>query len=449
MMFCFCSIIIRTKKEQNQVIFSPPSFLPSQNPYQWLFLDLNSYFASVEQQDRPALRGKPIAITPLPSESTCAIAASYEAKAYGIKTGTKIYDARRMCPELICVPARHDIYVEYHHKILAEVVRHTPINKICSIDELSSRLPPNKQSLEAATALSARIKDGIRQNVGEAIKCSIGVAPNAFLAKIATDMMKPDGLVILDEGNMIPRLFALKLTDLPGINVNMKARLMKSGVYSVEQFWNLSPKHARAVWGSVEGERFWYKLHGYDVPDTVTHTSMIGHSRILDPELRAPEVAKLVARRLTIKAAGRLRRTPYYASDFALSVREAGDGGQKFSMACRMSPAHDNYTFLDALDGLWGEMMRVLNPWKIKKINVALYNLHERGQITPDLFEEVSDVHQEVQAKHETLSNLMDKINQKYGSEAIRLGVSPKTQAGYVGTKIAFLRSPDLEEFNE
>lgn len=421
----------------------------NQNSYQWLFLDLNSYFASVEQQDRPALRGKPIAITPLQSDSTCAIAASYEAKKFGIKTGTKIYDARRLCPDLICVPARHDIYVEYHHKILAEVVKHTPINKIWSIDELSSKLPPNKQTKEAASSVAARIKAGLAANVGEFIKCSIGVAPNGFLAKVATDMMKPDGLVVLDEGNLTDRLFALQLTDLPGINTNMKLRLMKSGIYTVEQLWNLSPKHARAVWGSVGGERFWYRLHGYDLPDEETHPSMIGHSRILDPELRDPETAKLVARRLTIKAAGRLRRTPFYASEFGLSVREAGENGQKFAMAVRMTPAHDNYTFLDALDALWVEMIKTLNPWKIKKINISLHNLHERENITPDLFEMVSTEHQAVVKKNETLSNLMDTINQKYGAEAIRLGVSPKTSAGYVGTKIAFSRIPDMEEFNE
>lgn len=427
------------------MFFSPPN----QNSYSWLFLDLNSYFASVEQQDRPALRGKPIAITPLQSDSTCAIAASYEAKKFGIKTGTKIYEARRLCPELICVPARHDIYVEYHHKILAEVVKHTPINKVWSIDELSSKLPPNKQTKEAASSVAARIKAGIAQNVGEFIKCSIGIAPNGFLAKVATDMMKPDGLVILDQENLTTRLFSLQLTDLPGINVNMKARLMKSGIYSVEQFWNISPKHARAIWGSVGGERFWYRLHGYDLPDEETHPSMIGHSRILDPELRSPETAKQVARRLTIKAASRLRRTPFYASEFALSVREAGEGGQKFAMACRMSPAQDNFTFLHALDALWGEMMRALNPWKIKKINISLYNLHEQKDITPDLFERESEAYQAVQKKNDALSTVMDQINKKYGAEAIRLGVSPKTSAGYVGTKIAFSRIPDMEEFNE
>lgn len=432
------------------MIFSPPE----QNSYSWLFLDLNSYFASVEQQDIPALRGKPIAVVPLGSDSTCAIAASQEAKKFGVRTGTKIYEARRMCPGLICVPARHNIYVDYHHKVLDEVIKHTPINKIWSIDELSSKLPLNKRTKEAASSVAARIKEGIRQNVGEAITCSIGIAPNGFLAKVATDMMKPNGFVVLDQENLTDRLFDLKLTDLPGINTNMQLRLMKSGIHTIEQLWNVSPKHARAVWGSVGGERFWYRLRGYDFPDEETNPSMIGHSRILDPELRHPEMAKLVARRLTIKAAARLRgRTPFYAGEFGLSVREAGrlenGGGQKFSMAIRMSPARDNYSFLNALESLWAEMMIQLNPWQIKKIAISLYNFHEEKNITPDLFEMASEETQVTQKKNDTLSNVMDAINQKYGAESIRLGISPKTSAGFVGTKIAFSRIPDKQEFNE
>src|SRR5579871_2157339 len=89
--------------------------------YRWLYIDFNSYFASVEQQLQPRLRGKPVAVVPVATDSTCAIAASYEAKAYGVKTGTPIYEAKKMCPGLICVLAQHERYVDYHHRILDEV----------------------------------------------------------------------------------------------------------------------------------------------------------------------------------------------------------------------------------------------------------------------------------------------------------------------------------------
>ena len=299
-------------------------------PFKWLFLDLNSYFASVEQQDNPALRGRPVAVVPMMTDGTCAIAASREAKKYGIRTGTKIYEAKKMCRDLVCVLARHDKYVEYHHRILAEVVRHTPIDKVWSIDELSSRLPPNKRTREGATGVAMRIKEGLRQNIGEHITCSIGLAPNSYLGKVGSDMQKPNGLVLLEPDSMAEKLFTLDLTDLPGINHAMEARLHKAGIRTVQQLWNIAPKHARKIWNNVGGERFWYNLHGYDVPVQETSRSMVGHSRILDYEFRPVAQARLVARRLTIKAASRLRRMDMYSTAFDLSVRSAGPDGQRW-----------------------------------------------------------------------------------------------------------------------
>ena len=118
--------------------FSPP------NGLRWLYVDFNSYFASVEQQMNPALRGKPVAVVPVETDSTCAIAASYEAKAYGVKTGTPIYEARKMCPGLICVLGRHQHYVAYHDRLVKEVDRHIQVTAVCSIDEMACRLMKNE-----------------------------------------------------------------------------------------------------------------------------------------------------------------------------------------------------------------------------------------------------------------------------------------------------------------
>ena len=247
----------------------------------WLFLDLNSYFASVEQQENPEIRGKPVAVIPSQTDYTCAIAASYEAKAYGIKTGTIIRDAKQMCPNLICVPARHDIYVQYHNRIIEEIIKHTPINKIWSIDELSSRLPPNKRNRTSAEQISHNIKQGLWDNIGSAINCSIGVAPNSLLAKIAGNMQKPNGFTYLPQEELPGRLLDLKLTDITGIGKNMDARLRRARIMSIQDLWNISPKHARKIWGSVQGERMWYWLHGYDFEEPqVERNYMIGHYKL-------------------------------------------------------------------------------------------------------------------------------------------------------------------------
>ena len=138
---------------------------------QWMFVDMNSFFASVEQQENPRLRGRPVAVVPSMTEHTCAIAASYEAKAFGIKTGTIIRDALEICPHLNCVPARHDVYVTYHNRILEESVRHTPLTKVWSIDEFSSRLTPDNQPIPRALGIVKRLKSGLAMNVGDHVNC--------------------------------------------------------------------------------------------------------------------------------------------------------------------------------------------------------------------------------------------------------------------------------------
>ena len=131
---------------------------------------------------------------------------------------------------------------------------------VCSIDEVACQLLGAERNPENVTKLAHQIKKGLWEHVGPAINCSIGVASNRFLAKTASNMQKPDGLVLLQEHDLPQALFALKLTDLTGINVNMLRRLNRGGVTSVEELYNLPPKQARAIWGSVGGERFWYHL---------------------------------------------------------------------------------------------------------------------------------------------------------------------------------------------
>jgi len=422
----------------------------------WLFFDLNSYFASVEQQENPHLRGKPVAVVPMDSDYTCAIAASYEAKAYGVKTGTRILDAKQMCPNLICVPARHDIYVQYHNRILEEFIKHAPINKVCSIDELSSRLPPSKRNVEAATKIANNLKAGLWQNIGPAINCSIGVAPNTMLAKIAGNMQKPNGLTFLHPEDLPGRLLDLKLTDLTGIGVNMERRLNRANIMTMQDLWNTSPKHARKIWGSVQGERFWYWLHGYDfdAPEQQGKT-MIGHSRILDPDLRAPDPARQMARRLLTKATYRLRRQDYFASTLSLGIRTAEHGGygRKWRHEIRLpNPAQDPFTFLEHLDILWGQMLHDLArpygaPLKFKKVSTLLMGLRHAQEITGDMMTESYQENLKTLQKRESLATALDALQAKYKCEAVTLGTPPKTLAGYVGTKIAFARVPETEEF--
>jgi len=420
--------------------------------HKWLFLDLNSFFASVEQNENPNLRGKPVAVIPSQTDHTCAIAASYEAKAYGVKTGTIIRDAKKMCPNLICVPARHDIYVQYHNRIIEEIIKHAPINKIWSIDELSSRLPPAKRNEHDATKIANNLRHGLWNSIGPSIGCSVGVAPNSLLAKIASNMQKPNGLAFLPLETLEDKLATLELTDITGVGKNMEARLNRAGITTMRELWNISPKHARKIWGSVQGERMWYWLHGHDFePPPVERNYMIGHSRILDPDLRSPEKARLMARRLLTKATYRLRRKEYFASTLSLGVTTVH--GQKWRREIKLSnPAQDPFTFLNHLELLWHKMVHDfhaadIRPLKFKKVSTLLMNLHHAQEITGDMMVEGYQEELGALQKRESLANALDTLQKKYEKETVTLGTPPKTLAGYVGTKIAFSRVPDTEEF--
>lgn len=410
----------------------------------WLFLDLNSYFASVEQQEDEALRGKPVIVVPLMSDATCAIAVSYEAKAFGIRTGTRVGEARRLCPGLICVPARHDVYVDYHHRIVEEIETHMHVTKVCSIDEVACELMGPERRPENAVALAKRIKAGVASRVGPCLRSSIGLAPSQLLAKIASDLEKPDGLTVLGADRLPDPLFSLRLTDLPGIGVNMERRLTSAGIGSVRQLWGLTPNRARAAWGSIEGERFWYGLHGIDPPEIATRRGSVGHSHVLGPELRAPEQAFGVVRRLLAKAASRLRRMGYRASAMTLSARM--EDRRKLAAELRFAPTADSFTLLRALDMARKSMMGDAAGRRIRKIGVTLSGLTPLAEEQPDLFGWTPA--SEENPRRLQLSAALDRLNARYGRDTVSIGALPGVPR-YTGAKVAFNRIPDRAEFLE
>lgn len=421
--------------------FAPPAGL------HWLYVDFNSYFASVEQQLEPRLRGKPVAVLPVETEATCAIAASYEAKAFGVKTGTPIYEARKMCPGLICVVGRHEHYVDFHERILDEIDRHIPVSAVCSIDEMACRLMKNEMSPARSTEIALAIKAGLAKNIGEYVRCSIGIAPSKYLAKVATDLQKPDGLTILKTEELAEKLPLLKLRDLPGIGPNLEARLNRAGIGDMQALLKLQPKHMRAIWGSLWGEKMWYYLRGYDLPDQETERGSVGHSHVLSPDMRPPAQAYQVARRLTMKATARLRRMEYCAGKFSVSFRVENGPRRGLEAAC--PPAQDSFAFLGLLDEMWAQLMRENNGARIKKVNVVLHGLVQEKElnIQGDLFAAATPSSR--RAKSEKISEAMDKLNQKFGKDTVLLGMTAQQGKASTGTKIAFTRIPDREEFLE
>lgn len=401
-------------------------------PLRALYVDFNSYFASVEQQLQPGLRGRPIGVLPVLAETTCCIAASYEAKRFGVKTGTLVREARKLCPEIRFVLARPAVYVEYHHRLVEAVESCTHVERVRSIDEMVCALTGRDRQREHALALARQIKETIAEQVGSELRCSIGIAPNTFLAKVASDMQKPDGCVVIEDGDLPDCLFGLDLRDLCGIGKAMEQRLHRNGIRTVRDLCLAGKMELRHAWGSIEGERVYARLRGEELPDLPTQRGSVSHSHVLPPELRTPEAAYSVLHRLLQKAAMRLRSYGCLAG--AMQIRVKFLNRESWDNSALFDPTSDTLKLLDALERLWTAYPRTkATPLAI---SVALSKLDEQEHQSRSLFDEGRP--------HDRLNAVIDSINLRYGKNSLYFGGAHMAlQAAPM--RIAFGHIPDLE----
>jgi DNA polymerase-4 len=451
----------------------------------WLFLDFNSYFASVEQLHSPELRGRPIGVAAGGgADGACCIAVSAEAKRFGVRTGTRVFEARRLCPEIVIAPARHSLYVRTHHRLVEAIEKCVPVTSVHSVDEVSCRLLGAEREPSNAVALAEKIKRTIAREVGPEMRCSIGLAPSRLLAKLGTDMQKPDGLVVIHKHELPHRLFGLQLTDFCGIGPRMAARLRARGVHSVEQLCGLSRREMERIWESYLGWKWHLILRGED-PDQASAPALsrhrsVGHQHVLPPDLREPEKARAVAHRLASKAAARMRAMGYQARQIHLSValepldararrmprpgpgeQPVGTWGNAGRWRSRVH-AHadlghgsaDTLRLLGEVNALWDRLG--LSPRTTERgfayadpaptpeggtmrpvfVDVTLGGLVAQGSATLPLFES--------ERRRSELSAALDKINDRYGRNAVytaaQHGVRDAARGG-----VAFASIPDLD----
>ncbi len=417
----------------------------------WLFVDLNSYFASVEQDVRPELRGRPVGVVPMMADTTVCIAASYEAKAFGVKTGTVVADAKKMCPELVLVEARHEIYVDYHHRIVEAVESCLPVTAVMSIDEMACRLMGRERPLLNAMALGRQVKQRILERVGPMMRSSVGLATNRYLAKVASDMEKPDGLVALPLDILPEALRQLRLRDLPGIGSRMEKRLSEKGIHTMEQLLARDCEGAGELWGSVWGERLWHWLRGEDFDMAETeHLKSLSHQHVLAPEMRTEEKAWAVAHKLLHKAAMRLRAGGLWASSIGLAIGFAVPRGEatpvsRFGVPTRgwkgelkLSECQDNPTLIAALRHLWESRPSGQDFEHPYFIGVHLNGLVPDRLHSLNLFDGTED-----EQSRTRLLAAMDALNNKYGLSTLA-PATMLTAFKAAPTRIAFHTIPEI-----
>lgn len=391
---------------------------------------MNSFFASCEQQENPALRGQPVAVLPMMADTTCAIAASYEAKAFGVKTGTMVREAKRLCPGLRLVQARPRLYVEYHHRFLEAIETCLPVEDVLSIDEVACRLDRVQREPEAARQLASKIKAVMRERVGACLTCSIGVASNKLLAKLASNMQKPDGLTLLPLYDLPQAILHLEPMAFSGIGPNMAARLRLAGICDMASLWAADAAKLRRVWGGVPGARFHALLHGADLPSPRHPRRSLGHQHVLPPDERRMDRATPVIRQLLSRAAERLRDEGFYCRRLLLDIKWTQELGY-YVREQRFRETQDTGFLLKVLMLLW-QGAPSLRPLRV---GVTLADLTPCEAHQLDLFD---------RPETGVLPSVLDRLNARYGRGTIAYGAHVPSMT----SKIAFQRVPEMKEFS-
>lgn len=411
-----------------------PTSPPSDLAVRWLYVDMNSYFASVEQQERPELRGRPVGIVATPVETTCCIAASYEAKALGITTGTGVRDARKLYPGVKIVEARPEVYVRYHHAIIAAVESVLHVDHVCSIDEMACKLLGAERWPDRGRAVAQQVKDAIYSKVGRYVRCSVGVAPNRWLAKMATDLEKPDGLTVLTRADLPGALLGFALTDLCGIAGGMERRLLAAGVDSVANLCELTIQQWAKITGSRVTAQQWHaNLRGEHVHWKPALRKTVGHGHVLPPMWRDDAGSRKVAVRLLHKAAERMRKIGYSASFVTVQVLML-DGRRFEKRGFLGHGCRDTLTMLRAFGPLWLQKPR----GDALRVRVVLTGLVPDRSTTSPLYRE--------QRRLSALADGMDRIDRRYGRHAVHFG-SMFGAARTAPVRISYTQIPGLEEF--
>lgn len=395
---------------------------------QILHIDLNSCFATVEQQARPLLRGRPIAVTNRLTKNACVVAASYEAKALGVKVGMGYADAKLLAPGLVMVETDPPKYHYVYKKLIRIMKSYSPNIGMKSIDEGVIDFHGTRQNINRRplVVIGQEIKQRLRDEVGSHMKCNIGIAPNRFLAKTAASLRKPDGLDVITHHNLRQTLARMELTDLTGIAERNRARLNAAGIYTPLQFLDApAATLSRKVFHSVCGDDWYRRLRGWEVDDAEHTTKTVGRQFVMD-EWR-PSEESLLSRlsHLSETTALKLRHRGLAARGVHLYLVYA-NGDIWYERRLFKTAAYTGAETYRRLLLLFNKHPRY--DW-VRMMSVSCYKLEPANTNQISLLEEVN--------REAWLTEAIDTINNQYGELTITYA-STLAAKGLVKQKIPF-----------
>lgn len=372
-----------------------------------MFIDLNSAFATTEQQARPSLRGRPIGVTNRVSKYCCVIACSYEAKALGIKVGMNLQEALKICPGFVMLESDPPKYHYVYQKLIKIMSDYSPNFQMKSIDEGIIDFHGMDYLLKNKTMSSVgyEIKQRVKEEVGDYTTINVGIAPNRFLAKQAANWHKPDGLDVIDHRNLLDYYSQIQLTDLTGIAKRFEARLKACGVFTPLQFFDASADMLkRHVFHSVIGEDWYNRLHGHEVDQNPTTRRQVGRQFVLDIRTTDDEIILPRFHYLCETTGKKLRHTDMNARGIIVWAHFAN--GERWH-------ARTTFTYSFYADKQIYSRAKKMFDTRPKHLIVAVmgitcFMLEPSNRSQKSLFEEIN--------KEDLLTFAIDEINERYGT---------------------------------
>ena len=366
---------------------------------------MNAFFASIEQRDFPKLQGMPIAVTN-GKYGSCIITSSYEARAFGVKTGMRLCDGKKICPHLIQRPSRPNVYANTSTNIMRILHNITPDIQIYSVDEAFLEVTNCMKIYKDINTVVYKIKDLIYSY--ENLKCSIGVSYNKSLAKFASKLNKPDGITFISKSNFHQYLDNAPIDKLCGVSKGITKFLNEHGVYKCSDMKDIPISILSNRFGNI-GKKIWLMANGSDFEGLTldpVHPKSLGHGKVLMPNTKNRYIVRKVFLKMSVKLSRRLRESGYESKIFAIGIKLKAGWIQK---KIKLEHPTSNQSTIFAL------CVQYLNMFDdsigIYQIQVTATNPIQKN-IQADLFGK--------QPEHSNYLKVVDNINRRFGKDIIR-----------------------------